>query len=81
MAVTVFREVTPCSVLEVYQSFGGNYYIFRVEEKATQATVKLHVSTLKMEEICSSETSVNFYQITRCLIQHNTHYTDVPKVS
>jgi hypothetical protein len=44
--VTVFRDVTPRSLIDIYQRFGGTC---------------LHLQTLKMEAASSSETSVPIY--------------------
>jgi hypothetical protein len=45
-----FWAVTLCGLVDGYQSFGGTYF--------------LQLSTLKMEEICSSET-LSTYKSTR----------------
>lgn len=52
----VVTAVTPCSLVEFYQRFGGTYWY------------KLCDSTLKVEAVLSSETSMYLYQITRCRI-------------
>jgi hypothetical protein len=49
---TIFWDITPCSPLSVNRSFGGTY-------------VQLIFSTLKMEAILSSETSVDTQRTTR----------------
>jgi hypothetical protein len=54
MKSTVFWDVTPCSLVEI---FGGMYSLYFKGQRIT-----LH----------SSETSVNFYQITRCHIPEDS---------
>jgi hypothetical protein len=52
MTGTIFWDITPCSALKVNRPF-------------TLVSCSAHSSTLKMETICSSETSVDFQQNTR----------------
>jgi hypothetical protein len=59
MKRTIFWGITPCSPLSVNRRFGGTYRV-----KAGQ----LILSTLKMEVICSSETSVDTQRTTRSYI-------------
>jgi hypothetical protein len=70
---------TPCSLVEVYWHFGGTHRFHsqdlgvnqaRSQEQQLAACTLLvsrlaYTSTLKMEAIYSSETSVNFYRITQ----------------
>jgi hypothetical protein len=51
-----FWDITPCSPLSINRRFGGTY---------RRLLAKLISSTLKMEAICSSETSVDTQQTTR----------------
>jgi hypothetical protein len=57
--MTVFWDVTLCSLVEVYRRF--------------RAACCLPAIALTMEEACSSETSVNFYQTTRRIIPKDSH--------
>jgi hypothetical protein len=76
-------RVTPCTAVEIYHTFGGTYCLhlhsLRVniasinEEAVSRASFLLiifltHSSILKMEAVCSSETSANFYRTTMCQI-------------
>jgi hypothetical protein len=49
--MTVFWNVAPCRLVEVYRLFRGAYY--------------LHHQSDEMEAVSTSEASVNFYQTTR----------------
>jgi hypothetical protein len=52
ISIVVVWVVTPCSLVCVYQRFGGTYRL-------------LHPSVLKMEAICSFETLINTYETAR----------------
>jgi hypothetical protein len=81
MKSTIFWDITPCSLLSVNRRFGGTYRLhlqgrrntfFRVEEirsrnhlLACWFLAGLISSTLKMEAIGSSETSVDTQRTTR----------------
>jgi hypothetical protein len=59
---TIFWYVAPCSLIVVLLHLGGTHCsIFR----AFRFLGRLIFSTLKLETIWSSETSVNFYQMIR----------------
>jgi hypothetical protein len=58
MKSSFFWEITPCSPLKDNRRFGGTCRLYVVSCLA-------YSSTLKMEETCSSETSVDFQQTTR----------------
>jgi hypothetical protein len=60
---TNFWDITPCSPLRVNRRFGGTYRLH-----LPWFFAELISSTLKMEKICSSETSVDTQRITRCYI-------------
>jgi hypothetical protein len=63
---TIFREITPCSLFSVNQSFGGTYLLhLQCHLLSRWFLAQLIFSTLKMEAICSSETSVDTPQNTR----------------
>jgi hypothetical protein len=61
--LTLFCDVAPYSVVDVYRHFGGKYYLhFRAKEQSNQGAslaCLMYYSTLKMEAICSCKTSVN----------------------
>jgi hypothetical protein len=77
MRSIIFRDVTPCSLLRCNRRFGGTYRLhlqgrrknFQQEPACHLLTcwflLKMFSSTLKMEAICSSETSVASQQTTR----------------
>jgi hypothetical protein len=50
MDMTVFWEVAPCRLVEVYRRFSGAYY---------------RAITLIMEAVSTSETTENFYETVR----------------
>jgi hypothetical protein len=57
---TNFWDITPCSPLKDNRSFVGTY--------------RLHLQTLRMEAICSSEISVHFQWTTRRYIPKDTTF-------
>jgi hypothetical protein len=65
-------DITPCSPLKVNRHFRGTYRLHLQGRRVSQAKIK-HLafalescsSTLKMEEICSSETLAGFQRTTR----------------
>jgi hypothetical protein len=59
MKMTVFWDVALCSLVEIDQSFRGAYC--------------LHHQNLMIEEVCTSETSVNFYETTWRNITEDSH--------
>jgi hypothetical protein len=72
--VSIFLDMTPCTPLEVNKSFGiiwtlpAAYFHY--------ASCSAYSSNLKMEETCSSETSVDFQRPTRRYIPEDKtlHY-------
>jgi hypothetical protein len=66
----IFWDITPCSLLKVYRRFGETYRWARYQRDSRwQAEVSCSAySTLKMEAVCFSETSVAFHLTTRCYI-------------
>jgi hypothetical protein len=66
MKITVFSDVTPYSVVDLYQSFEGTCY--------------LHIQGAWVEAARSSEPSVNIYQTTRRHIVEdgNLHFLSFP---
>jgi hypothetical protein len=75
---TIVRDITPCSPLKVNRRFGGTYRLHLQGRKLSQPRNQLclphdftlfscsfYSSALKMEAMCSSETSVGFQQTTR----------------
>jgi hypothetical protein len=59
MKMTVFWDVAPCTLVEIYWCFRG--------------ACCLHLIALMMEVASTSDTSVNFYQTTRCNISEDSH--------
>jgi hypothetical protein len=72
MKSKTFWDITPCSPLSVNRRFGGTYRLHLQQMLATSFHsgffLKLYFSTLKMEAICSSETSVDTQRTTWCYI-------------
>jgi hypothetical protein len=64
MKMTVFWDVAPCSLVEVYQCFRG-------------ACCLTHRGALTMEAASASETSVNFYQTTWHNIPEASHLQNI----
>jgi hypothetical protein len=68
MKSTIFWDITPCSQLKVNRRFGGPLLA-----TCFHAGFLLGLfSTLKMEAICSSETSVDFQRTTRRYIPEDS---------
>jgi hypothetical protein len=73
MKSTIFWDITPCSSLSVNRCFGGTYRLHlqgrRISRARNQRESRSHplnlFSTLTMETICSSETSVDTQRTTR----------------
>jgi hypothetical protein len=61
MKMPVFWVVAPCNLVEVYQRFRGTFCLH------------LQVIALMMEAVSTSETLVNFYQITLCYNPEDRH--------
>jgi hypothetical protein len=74
---TIFWDIMPCSLLKVNRRFGRTYRLHLQGRRIRQAREELclpyaftvlscsaYSSTLKMEAICSSETSVGFQRTT-----------------
>jgi hypothetical protein len=59
MKSSIFLDIMPCSPLKVGRRFGGSPPAF------TLLSCSVYSSTLKMEAICSSETSVDFQRNTQ----------------
>jgi hypothetical protein len=59
MKSTVFCDITPCSPLKVNRRFGGTYLLH------LRGFLLFVFLTLKMEAICSPETSVDFQRTAR----------------
>jgi hypothetical protein len=64
------RDITPCSLLKVNRHFGGTYRLHLQDQQSLPpafmlASCSAYSSTLKMEAIYSSETSVDFQRIIR----------------
>jgi hypothetical protein len=60
-------RLTPCSVVTVHFDFSGKYghYLLGLLIRCS--------STLKMEAVLFSETTVNIYQTTRCHVPEGSH--------
>jgi hypothetical protein len=59
MRITVFWDVVPCNLVEVYRHFRGSCCLH-------------HHGILMMEAASTFETSVNFYQATWCNIPEDS---------
>jgi hypothetical protein len=80
---TIFRGVTQCNPLNVNRRFGGTYRLHLqgklcLSPDFTLVSCSAYSSTLKMEAICTSETSVDIQQTTGRYIPqgstlHNHH--------
>jgi hypothetical protein len=72
---TMFRDITPCSPLKVNRHFGGTYYYAEpcLSPAFGLVSCSAYSSTLKMEAICTSDTSVDFQRTTRhCIPEDST---------
>jgi hypothetical protein len=83
MKSTIFWDITPCSLLKVNRRFGGTYRLHLQGRRTSRASnlppaftlvsCSVHSSTLKMEAICSSETSIDFQRTTwHCISEEST---------
>jgi hypothetical protein len=87
MRRTIFRDVTPCSLVKIHRSFGSMYCLHLqgrwVNQRSKQQQGRLfsacillawlNSSTLKTEAAYSIETSVNYYWSTlRHILEHST---------
>jgi hypothetical protein len=70
---TIFWDITPCSPFSVNRRFGGPYRRQRRgrKNKLSKKPGLKQVVSLKMEAICSSETSVDTQRTTRRYIPEN----------
>jgi hypothetical protein len=76
----IFWDLTPCSPLNVNRRFGGTYRLHLQGRKISSACHLLsrcffcstYSSTLKMEAICSSETSVDSQRTKRRYIPEDS---------
>jgi hypothetical protein len=64
MKIIIIWDVTPCSLLSCNRRFGGTYRL-HLQGRRLLVLAEIISSTLKMEAICSSETSVETQQTTR----------------
>jgi hypothetical protein len=71
LKIIIFWDVTPCSLLSCKRRFGGTYRLHlqgrrnNFSRNQQVSRWKIISSTLKMEAICSSETSVTNQETTR----------------
>jgi hypothetical protein len=69
MNLTIFWNVAPYSIVDIYQCLRGAYCLHHQDDKsATRFTAPL------MEAVSTSETSVNFYDTTLCDIPEDSHH-------
>jgi hypothetical protein len=84
-AVTIPRDVLPCSLVECYRKFGGAYCLH--EESMNKPSKKLLLAsssssfTLKIEAVHSSEMMVDFYQNTWHHIREDSTIYEAPHYS
>jgi hypothetical protein len=79
---TIFWAIMPCSPLKVNRRFGRTFCLHlqgrRISRKTNQREsrwqAEFYPPTLKMEAICSSETSVDFQRITRRYIPEDSTF-------
>jgi hypothetical protein len=85
---TLFWDITPCILLKVIRRFGGTYRLYLQgrtisrarnqresrwqAERASRLRCSAYSSTLKMEAICSSETSIDFQRTARRYIPEDS---------
>jgi hypothetical protein len=77
MKSIIFCDMTPCSLLSCNRLFGGTYHLHlqgrrynfgknhQISRWQAEYSAEIISSTLKMEAICSSETSAETQQTTR----------------
>jgi hypothetical protein len=63
MKSSIFWDITPCSPLKVNRRFGGTELC--LPPTFTLVSCSVYSSTLMMEAMCSSETSVDIQRTTR----------------
>jgi hypothetical protein len=85
MQGTSFWDISPCSMLKVNRPFGGTYQRdnrWQAAASFPRAIVLVHCSaylSLRMEAVCSFETSINFKLIMRFYIPQDSTQTDVER--
>jgi hypothetical protein len=65
MKSTIFWDVVPLNLVEVYRRFRGPYFHLQGQKISKEASSKQQAAyslTLKIERVPSSETSLNSYQ-------------------
>jgi hypothetical protein len=75
MKNNIFRDVTPCSLVEFHRRLGVTFCLHLQDGRISQVSNRQEWSSdsnLKMEEVISSETSANFCQITWCHIPEDS---------
>jgi hypothetical protein len=75
--ITIFWDITPCSPFKVNWCFGGTHHLplqgWRISQGRNQCEAgSKSASTLKMEVVHSSETSVDTQRATRCYITEDS---------
>jgi hypothetical protein len=63
--MTVFWDIAPCCLVEVYRRFRGAYCLHHQGDES--------LITLMLEAVSTFETSVNFYQTSRRNIPEDSH--------
>jgi hypothetical protein len=76
MKSTIFWDLMPCSPLKANRRFGGTYRL-RLQDRRINKQDSAYSSTLKMEAICSSETSVGFQRTTQRYIPEDSTLEEV----
>jgi hypothetical protein len=66
----IFRDITPCRLLEVNRRFAETYNLFLLSA-FTLVSCSAYLHTLKFEVTCSFETSAGFQRTTRRYIQED----------
>jgi hypothetical protein len=78
MKSIIFWDMTPCSLLSLNRRFGGTYHLHLQDRKNRfrKPASKPISSTLKMEAICPSGTSVETQRTTRLHIPEDDNLQD-----
>jgi hypothetical protein len=76
--------ISPCSLVEVYQRYGGTYCFRRQGQIVSRASKLLtyfaYFLTLTMEEIHASQMSVNLYHTIRSYISEDGVYKSMETI-
>jgi hypothetical protein len=75
MKMTVFWDIVPYSLVEVYRRWEVlAASIIRATRAVSHVILELLIAVM-MEAVSTSETSLNFYRTTRCNIREDSHHS------